>query len=94
MTAKDEMRVSAGHVAARAALVPLQAERSLRAELVSQLVLGETAVVQEASGEWRRVRCDLDGYLGWVHTGYLVELAPDAAAAWRSDAAGWSLGAV
>jgi cell wall-associated NlpC family hydrolase len=94
MTARDEIRVSAGHVAARAALVPLQAEPSLRAELVSQLVLGETAVVQEASGEWRRVRCDLDGYLGWVHTGYLVELAPDAADAWRSDAAGWSLGAV
>jgi gamma-D-glutamyl-L-lysine dipeptidyl-peptidase len=94
MTAKDEIRVSAGHIAARAALVPLQAEPSLRAEQVSQLVLGETAAVQEASGEWRRVRCDLDGYLGWVHTGYLIELAPDAAAAWHTDAAGWSLGAV
>jgi cell wall-associated NlpC family hydrolase len=86
--------VSAGQIAARAALVPLQAEPSLRAELVSQLVLGETAVVQEASGEWRRVRCDLDGYLGWAHTGYLVELEPEAAAAWRAEATGWSLGAV
>jgi gamma-D-glutamyl-L-lysine dipeptidyl-peptidase len=86
--------VSAAQVAARAALVPLQAEPSLRAEQVSQLVLGETATVQEASGEWRRVRCELDGYLGWVHAGYLVELEPEAAAAWRADAAGWSLGAV
>lgn len=86
--------MSPGQVAARAALVPLQAEPSLRAEQVSQLVLGESAAVLEVSGEWRRVRCELDGYLGWVHSGYLVELAPDAAAAWRADAAGWSLGAV
>jgi gamma-D-glutamyl-L-lysine dipeptidyl-peptidase len=86
--------VSPGQVAARAALAPLLAEPSLRAEQVSQLVLGETAAVQESSGEWRRVRAELDGYLGWVHTGYLVELQPEAAAAWRADASGWSLGAV
>jgi cell wall-associated NlpC family hydrolase len=85
--------VSGGYVAARAAMVPLQAEPSLRAEQVSQLVLGETAVIEEAAGEWRRVRCELDGYLGWAHTGYLVELEPEAAAAWRAEAAGWSLGA-
>ena len=58
--------MSAAQVAARAALVPLLAEPSLRAEQVSQLVLGETATVQDTSGEWRRVRCELDGYLGWV----------------------------
>jgi hypothetical protein len=86
--------VSAAHVVARAAVVPLQAEPTLRGEQVSQLVLGETAVTEESAGEWRRVRCDLDGYGGWVHSGYLVELDDDAAAAWRAEAAGWSLGAV
>jgi cell wall-associated NlpC family hydrolase len=86
--------VSAGQVVTRAALAPLQAEPSLRAEQVSQLVLGERATILEASEEWRRVRCELDGYLGWVHTGYLVELDAEAAAAWHTDAAGWSLGAV
>ena len=82
------------HVVARAAVVPLQADASLRAEQVSQLVLGETAAVLESSGEWRRVRCDLDGYQGWAHLGYLVELDDSAAGAWRAEAAGWSLGAV
>ena len=86
--------MSGSHVVARAAVVPLQAEPTLRAEQVSQLVLGETAAVLEASGEWRRVRCDLDGYQGWVHLGYLVELDDSAAAAWRGEATGWSLGAV
>lgn len=86
--------MSGSQVVARSAVVPLQAEPALRAEQVSQLVLGETAAVLESSGEWRRVRCDLDGYHGWAHLGYLVELDETAAAAWRSAAAGWSLGAV
>jgi len=86
--------VSAAQVVARAAVVPLQAEPSLRAEQVSQLVLGETAAVLETSGEWRRVRCDLDGYQGWINLGYLVELDEPTAAAWRAEATGWSLGAV
>jgi len=73
--------------------VPLQAEPTLRAEQVSQLVLGETAAVVERSGEWRRVRCDLDGYEGWVHLGYVVELEAGDADRWRAEAAGWSLGA-
>jgi len=86
--------MSGSHVVARAAVVPLLAEASLRAEQVSQLVLGETALVVETAGEWRRVRCELDGYEGWAHLGYLVELDDSGAAAWRAEAAGWSLGAV
>ena len=61
--------MSGSQVVARSAVVPLQAEPALRAEQVSQLVLGETAAVLESSGEWRRVRCDLDGYHGWAHLG-------------------------
>ena len=86
--------MSAAHVVARAAVVPLQAEPTLRAEQVSQVVLGETAAVVESTGEWRRVRCDLDGYEGWVHLGYVVELDAGDADRWRSEAAGWCLGAV
>ena len=85
--------VSLPHLVARTAVVPVSADPSLRAEQVSQLVLGETARVLEAAGDWRRVSCDHDGYQGWVHAGYVLELDDAAAAAWRAAAAGWSLGA-
>lgn len=81
-------------VIARSALVPLFREPTLRAEQVSQLVLGETARVEESRGEWRRVTADLDGYTGWIHAGYLVEAGGDALAHWREAARGWSLGAL
>jgi cell wall-associated NlpC family hydrolase len=80
-------------VIARSAITPVYAQPSLRAEQVSQLVLGETGLVEESSGEWRRIRCDHDGYPGWVHAGYVVETDGVGADRWRRDAAGWSLGA-
>ena len=35
----------------------------------------------------------LDGYEGWVHAGYCVEVDDARAEAWRREATGWSLGA-
>jgi gamma-D-glutamyl-L-lysine dipeptidyl-peptidase len=81
-------------IIARAAVVPVYAGASLRAEQTTQLVLGETARVLEAQAEWRRVRSDLDQYVGWVHCGYCAELDDEAVDAWRRAAAGWSAGAV
>jgi len=80
-------------VIARSAVVPLFAQPSLRSEQVSQLVLGETGQVVERSAEWRRLSVDLDGYPGWVHIGYCVEVEDAAADRWREEAGGWSLGA-
>ena len=80
-------------IIARSAVVPLFAQPSLRSEQVSQLVLGETGRVEERSSEWRRVTVDLDGYQGWVHAGYCVEVEDGAADRWRDEAGGWSLGA-
>jgi len=80
-------------VIARSPIVPLFVRPSLRAEQASQLVLGETGRLEESAGEWRRITTDLDGYQGWVHRGYLVETAAAAAARWREEADGWSLGA-
>lgn len=80
-------------VIARAAVAPIFAQPTLRSEQVSQLVLGETALVLEVSAEWRRVRTDLDQYVGWVHTGYCAEVDDPAAESWSRDAAGWSHGA-
>jgi dipeptidyl peptidase-like protein len=81
-------------VIARAAIVPVFAQPTLRCEQASQLVLGETAAVLETTADWRRVRTDLDGYAGWVHAGYCVEVDDAGAEAWRHEATGWSLGAV
>jgi cell wall-associated NlpC family hydrolase len=79
---------------AQAALAPLLAQPNVRAEQVTQLVLGETAVVLERTGEWRRVCTYLDDYGGWVHGGYLTEVEDPVAEEWRSAATGWSEGAV
>jgi gamma-D-glutamyl-L-lysine dipeptidyl-peptidase len=80
-------------IIARSAVVPLFAQPSLRSEQVSQLVLGETGRVVERAGDWRRIEVDLDGYQGWVHAGYGLEVGDEAAERWRDEAGGWSLGA-
>ncbi len=76
-----------------AAVAPLVAEPTVRAEQVTQLVLGETARILDPRGEWRRVRSATDGYEGWVHRGYVRELADAEADAWASLANAWSEGA-
>src|SRR5687768_11553055 len=78
----------------RAAVAPLLAAPSVRAEQVTQLVLGETASIVEHSGEWRRVSTHADGYPGWIHSGYLQELDEGAVEEWRARALGWSEGAL
>jgi len=47
-------------------IVPVRAEASDRAELVSQWLFGETAQVLESTEGWSRLRFDHDGYEGWV----------------------------
>lgn len=78
----------------RAGVTPVYREPNLRAEQVTQFVLGETARVLEAQGDWRRVRLDLDRYEGWVHRGYVLETDHEVARGWRDSATGWSEGAV
>lgn len=77
----------------RAAVAPVLAAPSVRAEQVTQLVFGETASILERTGDWRRVCAHTDGYPGWIHTGYLWEVEDSAAADWCSRASGWSEGA-
>ena len=81
-------------VIARATIAPLLATPSVRAEQHTQLVLGETADVLGAEGDWRHLRTHLDRYEGWMHTGYLLEADDGEVEAWRGEAQGWSLGGV
>ena len=78
-------------VICRAPVAPVNADASLRAEQVTQLVLGETATVLERRAEWLRVRTDIDSYEGWVHQGYVITTGQ--APRWREAATGWSDGA-
>ena len=76
-----------------ASVTPMHREPSVRSEQTSQLVLGETARIAEQRGDWVAITSMVDGYQGWVHTGYIRELHPDAAERWLNGAA-WSDGAV
>ena len=78
---------------ARAPIVPVLAEPRIRAEQVTQLVLGETAAITDQNGEWRRVCTQADGYNGWINSGYLREVEDSIADEWRSRAGAWSEGA-
>jgi cell wall-associated NlpC family hydrolase len=68
------------------ALAPLMKDPSPRAELVSQLVTGETGTVVEEIPPWFRLRRELDGYEGWVHRGYLRPVDTEVAMSWRERA--------
>lgn len=44
----------------------MRAEASDRAEMVNQLLAGDTVEVVERQEKWSLVQCDYDGYRGWV----------------------------
>lgn len=44
----------------------MRAEASDRAEMVNQLILGDTAEVLEQQPKWSLLKCTYDGYQGWV----------------------------
>lgn len=46
--------------------VPMRAQASDRAEMVNQLLLGDTFQILEQQEKWSLIRCDYDGYEGWV----------------------------
>jgi gamma-D-glutamyl-L-lysine dipeptidyl-peptidase len=79
---------------ARAAIAPVLAGPTVRAEQVTQLVLGESAAVLEHTGEWHRVCTHGDNYEGWIHAGYLLMVGEDQGQQWRDRASGWSEGAM
>ena len=56
------MKVGIGHLT----VIPMRAEPSHRAEMVSQLLFGETYRVLETTDEWVRIQMHHDGYEGWI----------------------------
>jgi hypothetical protein len=46
--------------------IVLRSEPSGKAEQLSQIIYGETYEVLEERDQWYRVKCDFDGYEGWI----------------------------
>jgi cell wall-associated NlpC family hydrolase len=87
------MTDTATHVIALSAVAPMLADAGVRAEQVSQLVLGETAAILERVGEWLHVRATTDSYRGWLHQGYVRQVAQERLDQWHEQATAWSMGA-
>ena len=65
--------------------VPVRAEPSDRAELVTELLFGECYTVLQTQGNWLRVEAAADQYLGWIDAKQHQPVSPGYFAAWRAQ---------
>lgn len=79
--------VDAGFALVRAPVAPMLSLPAIASVQVSQVVLGATLRVLRRQGRWLQCR-SADGYLGWVHRGYVHEAGEAGARAWESGADG------
>ena len=54
---------------------PMRATASHKAEMVSELLFGESCTILERTQDhWARIKCNYDGYEGWCQENHLTEL--------------------
>jgi gamma-D-glutamyl-L-lysine dipeptidyl-peptidase len=65
-------------------VIPIRAQPSEKSEMISQLLFGETVEVLNASKKlkalnpgWSQIRCEWDGYIGWISTNQLTFLGEE-----------------
>jgi gamma-D-glutamyl-L-lysine dipeptidyl-peptidase len=83
------------HAVITAASVPMLAGPLISEPHVSQAVLGRRLTILRRQGRWLQCRAE-DGYLGWVHRGYIRVVEESEARAWEMGVGGeacMSLGA-
>ena len=78
----DESVGEAPHAVVRAAVAPVYGDPALPAPQLTQAVLGTRIEPLVRAGVWVRVRLE-DGYIGWVHSGYLKFGDQDWAYRWE-----------
>jgi hypothetical protein len=71
----------------RAAVAPLVAGPEVSAAIVSQAVLGQRLAPLRTFGRWLQCRSE-DGYIGWVHRGYLCPVSEVEATEWEVGSGG------
>lgn len=62
--------------------VPVRAEPSDKAELVTELLFGECYLILLTQGSWVQVQLAADNYLGWIDVKQHTPVTPDYYAAW------------
>ncbi len=70
------------HALVTAAVAPMLAGPRIAQTQVSQAVLGSRLLVLRRAGRWLQCRAT-DGYIGWVHAGYLGLVDEAGARAWE-----------
>ena len=75
------------HAVVSAAVAPIMAGPRIQSTQVSQAVLGSRLIVFRRDGRWLQCRGS-DGYIGWIHAGYLALMDEQMARAWELGADG------
>lgn len=68
-----------------AAIAPMLAGPVISESHISQVLLGHTVTVLREEERWLQCRA-ADGYIGWIHRGYLRRVEKDTALAWENEA--------
>lgn len=56
-------------------VAPIRAENSDRAEMVTQMLFGESCDVLDVQNNWTKIRMDFDGYEGWLDTKQITPIS-------------------
>jgi len=66
-------------------IVPLRKDHTDASEMVTQMLLGETAKVLNITERWVEVTCDFDDYSGWVNKNQVRFLTQTEFEQWTND---------
>lgn len=58
-------------------VAPVRAENSDRAEIVTEILFGESADILEVNKNWTRIKMHYDGYEGWMDTKQIKPVADE-----------------
>lgn len=71
-----------GYSVASSGIVPIRREPSDASEMVSEILLGETATVLQQNERWLHIKTDFDHYEGWVNRSQMKLLKQDEYREW------------
>lgn len=79
----SESSTEPAFIYARSGIVPVRREATDTSEMLTQLLLGETAKINKVRERWLHVTADYDSYSGWVNRNQMHQLSPAEYVQWR-----------